>query len=198
MKLLKVLYFPVIVLAIFAALYSIQVFLPSKPEVKSSQKISTVEDLTQYQEDYWKIEVARQINELRTSNNLSQVEYNFTLERSAEAKANVLKSEQFFGHTLKDGTRFEKFIADEKYYRYFLGENLASGFKTPEETIIGWLNSPSHKRLMLTKEIDTVGVGIEANFKINNENRGILVVLHVAGGQSVPPGPYIDTTTTFK
>ncbi len=58
-----------------------------------------------------------------------------------------------FGHTRPNGT--DCFTASSKMY----GENIAYGYGTPGAVIKGWMNSEGHKKNILNKEYNSIGIG---------------------------------------
>lgn len=58
-----------------------------------------------------------------------------------------------FGHTRPNGT--DCFTASDKMY----GENIALGYGTPEAVMKGWMNSEGHKKNILNKEYNSIGIG---------------------------------------
>lgn len=41
------------------------------------------------------------------------------------------------------------------------GENIARYFATPKHTVLGWINSPGHRKNMLNAHYTRIGVAIE-------------------------------------
>jgi len=82
-----------------------------------------------------------------------------------------MKARDFFSHENPDGIRSQGRIKATGYgvinaqecrcsYKVFLGENLAKGQTTIEQVIDEWMNSPTHRDAMLSKDYDDVGVGL--------------------------------------
>ena len=134
----------------------------------------------------WREDVIEEVNRMRECYEHYPLTENEQLNESAQAKAEALEEVGVFGHTLPDGTEFLEFIEDAGHYRQYLGENLACGFPHPEATVLAWLYSRGHRRVMLADDYDSVGVGI-APFVYKEGVRegkkcGLTAVLHVSGG----------------
>ncbi len=68
----------------------------------------------------------------------------------------------YFSHTSHSGTNpFDRLDADGVKYDA-AAENLASGFLTAQEVLDSWLNSTSHKDIILSNEFTHIGVGYYA------------------------------------
>jgi uncharacterized protein YkwD len=40
------------------------------------------------------------------------------------------------------------------------GENLGMGYRTPEDAVIGWMNSPDHRTNIMEPRFNRIGVGV--------------------------------------
>ena len=69
----------------------------------------------------------------------------------------------FFGHRDPDTGRSPGQRAIAGKYRFFaVGENLAAGLETPAEVMRVWMESPSHRRIILDPTWEEAGVGVRA------------------------------------
>jgi hypothetical protein len=71
-------------------------------------------------------------------------------------------------------------VQDADYSYQKAGENLAYGFNSSSETIVGWMNSPSHRQNMLDTDYSEVGFGF-ANAKNYNKAGPETVVVAMYG-----------------
>ena len=62
-----------------------------------------------------------------------------------------------FSHTRPDGSDCFSVLADRSYSD--LGENIAAGYPTPANVVEGWMNSPGHRRNILSADFAHMGVG---------------------------------------
>jgi uncharacterized protein YkwD len=66
-----------------------------------------------------------------------------------------------FSHTRPNGTSCST-AYDENGVKYTLiGENIAMGYKTPEEAVAGWMNSSGHRANILNAKFTRIGIGVE-------------------------------------
>ena len=62
-----------------------------------------------------------------------------------------------FSHTRPDGSDCFSVLAGRSYSN--LGENIAAGYPTPATAVQGWMNSPGHRRNILSADFAHMGVG---------------------------------------
>lgn len=111
-------------------------------------------------EALYPIEVIRLVNVERAREGLSPVELDPVLMEAAQIRA--LETRENFSHTRPNGKPCSTVLEDigvdpYSYIRY--GENIASGFSTPESVMNGWMSSPGHRSNILTKAFTLVGIG---------------------------------------
>lgn len=90
------------------------------------------------------------------------------LERSASAYSTQMVEDRFFAHQGPDGRGIVDRIRTRTDYlvraaSWSVGENLAWGSgrqATPREIMRAWMNSPGHKRNILTPGFRHVGIGV--------------------------------------
>lgn len=115
----------------------------------------------------WSIEIARLTNEFRAQYNLEPLKYDRLLEQIAIIKVNDMIKGNYFEHYSPDyGQPWDlATIFDYKFVGY--GENIARHFKTPKHTILGWMNSPGHRKNMLNEQYTHIGVAVEKDAEGN-------------------------------
>lgn len=92
---------------------------------------------------------------------LGPVTYNPSLTRAAEGYAGVLVSTGCWAHNC--GPLPELYQRGEAagYWGWSaLGENLAAGSRSPEETVDAWMKSPTHRAAILNPDYTEVGVAV--------------------------------------
>mgnify|MGYP001335050061 CR=1 FL=1 len=104
----------------------------------------------------WELEIARLTNIERQKAGLSILKYNTSLEAGAKIRAQEIITH--FSHTRPDGSRFFTAFGDLQYQN--IGENLGSGFRTPESIVNAWMNSESHRANILKPEYQEISVAI--------------------------------------
>ncbi len=85
--------------------------------------------------------------------------WNDKLESISIAHSQDMYDKKYFNHTAPDGAdagvRMDR--AGYKWKAY--GENIATGHRSEEEVIKGWLSSPGHCRNIMNKDYKEMGVG---------------------------------------
>jgi stress response protein SCP2 len=77
----------------------------------------------------------------------------------AQAFSADMITRAFFSHTDPDGREpWDRAVAAGYLYSR-IGENIACGQETPAEVVQGWMDSPGHRKNILTPEFTEIGVG---------------------------------------
>lgn len=108
----------------------------------------------------WAIEVASLTNGFRAQYNLPPLRYDRALEQITVIKAKDMIYGNYFEH---DSPIYGQpwdlaTIFDYNFVGY--GENIARYFKTPKNTVLGWMNSPGHRKNILNPTYTHIGIGI--------------------------------------
>ncbi|KAB7616365.1 CAP domain-containing protein [Amylibacter sp. SFDW26] len=82
-----------------------------------------------------------------------------TLNVIAQKHAEDMVANGYFSHTGRDGSTLGKRMKRQGYKFCYAAENIASGQKTPEETMSSWRNSPGHNKNNLSRKSTEVGAG---------------------------------------
>lgn len=136
-------------------------------------------------------------NSQRSSNGVSSLSLNAKLNSAAQAKANDMINRNYWSHQTPDGQQPWVFISNAGYQYLAAGENLAYGFSTSDATVVGWMNSPSHKANLLNTTYNEVGFGMAngSNY-INQGQQTVVVAMYAKSATSpVPTSPTPSTTT---
>jgi uncharacterized protein YkwD len=88
------------------------------------------------------------------------VAYNAEIAKAAQGHAEDMAAKNYFDHTSLDGRSFIDRIEATGYSGDPGGENIASGFPTPADTMRGWLNSPGHCTNLMDPDFDDMGLGV--------------------------------------
>lgn len=126
--------------------------------------------------------ILKQINDYRTANGLSPVSENGLLDKSATAKLSDMIARNYWSHNEPDGTEPWVFIKQAGYNYRYAGENLWYGKNNT--TVTDWINSPTHKAVMLDGRYTDVGIAIQKAANYNGNSSLYVVVTHYAA----PPG----------
>jgi uncharacterized protein YkwD len=101
-----------------------------------------------------------EMNRERATYGLPPLRVNDELSAAALDRVDDMFAKHYFGHISPDGIKPWTWADKEGYdYREF-GENLAVGYRTPHAVVDGWMHSPEHRKNVLSKNFDEVGVAI--------------------------------------
>ena len=90
---------------------------------------------------------------------LAGLTMNSKLTAAAQAKADDMIARNYWSHNTPDGKEPWTFMDAQGYNYQKAGENLAYGFTTSNDTVIGWMNSPGHRANILDTAYKEVGFG---------------------------------------
>jgi len=131
-------------------------------------------------------------NTQRSQNGAGALTINSKLASAAQAKANDMVARNYWSHTTPDGQDPWVFIDATGYSYQKAGENLAYGFATSGDTIIGWMNSPSHRANMLDTGFKEVGFGFaNAPSYVGTGQETVVVAMYAnpTGSVAATPAP---------
>jgi uncharacterized protein YkwD len=114
-----------------------------------------------YGYNYFYSQIILEINKVRKQKNLPGLSLNHNLKQAAQEKAVDMAKERYFSHISPiNGKKWSDFIKESGYQYLEAGENLANGYSTTDEMVNAWMNSPSHKKNILSKTVDETGIGV--------------------------------------
>jgi uncharacterized protein YkwD len=108
-------------------------------------------------------EVARLTSIQRMAHGCGALRVDTRLVASAEAHSTDMVQRHFFDHAGSDGSTFVQREARAGYpnaNRAASGENIAWGFRTPQDVVGAWMKSPGHRANILNCSSIAVGVGL--------------------------------------
>ncbi len=83
-----------------------------------------------------------------------------TLHKAAQTHSDAMHEQDFFEHVnpyTGDGVGER---SNQAGYRWeFIGENIAMGYASPKDVVRGWMNSPGHRKNILS-DFKHLGIGI--------------------------------------
>jgi uncharacterized protein YkwD len=172
-------YIPLIVLVVFGVFFS---------NVNPRQRNNTNSATLAYATEMSRSGLLSSTNSQRASNGLGPLTLNAQLNSSAQAKADDMTARDYWAHNTPDGQEPWIFFDAAGYSYQKAGENLAYGFSTSDATVIGWMNSPSHRANMLDNTYTEVGFGYTNASNFTGTGEETVVVAHYAK-------PTVATTT---
>ena len=122
------------------------------------------------------------MNRERAAHGLQPLRVNNRLALAAGDRIDDMFDQRYFDHVAPDGT--QPFVwADKRGYRYrVIGENLAVGYRSANAVVDGWMNSPGHRRNILTRGFDEIGIGIAEGSPTRGYGGPTIVALYAAQG----------------
>lgn len=110
--------------------------------------------LSQYEK-----KVVELTNKERIERGLQPLKVAVNLSKMADVKAQDMRDHHYFSHTSPTyGSPFDMMDQFGISYSY-AGENIAAGQRTPQEVVNAWMNSPGHRRNILSSHYTYIGVG---------------------------------------
>ena len=80
----------------------------------------------------------------------------FSTDLTASALIRAMELPQKFSHTRPNGYSFDSAFVTGR--GHVIGENLAGGQTTPKQVVQAWMDSPGHRKNMLSKNFSELGV----------------------------------------
>lgn len=91
------------------------------------------------------------INRERFKAGLKPLSYRMDIQKASDLRAK--EASVCWSHSRPDGTPY--YSADDRIY----GENLAKGYKTPQEIVMAWMKSKSHRANILNPDYKGACIG---------------------------------------
>ena len=105
-------------------------------------------------------EILRLVNIERKKANLKPIEICTELSKVAELKSKDMAVKNYFDHNSPTyGSPFNMMDKFGVMYKA-AAENIAKGYKTPEEVVKGWMDSPGHRANILNGTYGKMGIGL--------------------------------------
>lgn len=154
--------------------------------------IETIDDVPYVPVD--PVKAARLINAYRAENGIAALELDADLVRIAGDYARHLAEAGRMSHELEPYGGLEKRLKSAGYAYATAGENLGQGYRTIEQTILGWKHSPAHDRGMKDADMTRMGIGSVENPRKRGEVYWCLIVAKPRpAGAPVGSGPFAAT-----
>ncbi len=100
-------------------------------------------------------------NKERQKRGLSILKHNSTLDLAAQKKAEDMFKYDYFAHTSPAGVKPWYWFKQVNYNYTYAGENLAMNFVQAEDVVQAWMNSPSHRDNILSKNYNDIGIAVK-------------------------------------
>lgn len=107
----------------------------------------------------FEVQVVQLVNQERAKYGLQPLAHRADLSIVARDKAKDMVVNNYFSHTSPTyGSPFDMMRAYGIRYNY-AGENIAKGYRSPQEVVRAWMNSEGHRRNILNPNFTGIGVG---------------------------------------
>lgn len=120
------------------------------------------------------------VNEERVKRGIPPLHRDAVLCRSAQKYSEELLTKGYFSHVSPNGETLRDRMEDSGYYKpayeteafslqqFTVGENLARGQKSADEVVKDWMNSASHRAVLLNPSFKDTGVGVAAGIWVQH------------------------------
>ncbi|MBW3634140.1 MAG: CAP domain-containing protein, partial [Chloroflexi bacterium] len=99
------------------------------------------------------------INDLRAGRGLDPLQLSRSLGAAAEHKSQEMASQGYLQHESPDGVTPHELLRAHGYeHNTPIGENIAAGQESAEETFAQWRDSPTHREVMLDEDFEAIGI----------------------------------------
>jgi len=121
------------------------------------------------------------LNKERVYHGLSPFNVDIDLNHAAKNKSKDMLNRNYFEHYAYGLTPWD-FINNAGYKYLYAGENLAMDFQTSEGMVNAWMNSPLHRKNILSEDYEDIGIGIvKGVFVENGQEKETIVVSNMFG-----------------
>jgi hypothetical protein len=140
--------------------------------------------------------VLAQMNFYRGLNGARPLRIDARLTLAAEDRMRDMTEQGFWSHNAPDGSGPFVWLRTRGYFHAMAGENLASGFETAEILVSSWMESPGHRRNIVTPGFSDVGIAIIEGMPTKRATgRSVVVIfarervefINTAGSKGRPP-----------
>ena len=127
---------------------------PMRPDMKPERELA-----------YYRGRMLHAINKVRSCYNCRAVSINSRLNLSAMDHCHNMMGTKTFFHTSPDGTYHKHRMARRGYKMRWSGENVAMGLKSVTWCMETWMNSSTHRQVILAPRAIHVGIGMTISAK---------------------------------
>lgn len=134
------------------------------------------------------------LNTVRAQYGLRPLTWDWRLWSAAQGQANDMATRHYASHVTPDGKGLRDRIEPTGYIptgpnvNWLVGENLGWGtgvLSTPNSIVVGWMNSPEHRRNVLEPQFEDIGIGINIGSIGKHGDTGVIYAAEF-GMRAVP------------
>ncbi len=100
------------------------------------------------------------VNAIRKRERLKPLSQDHALDQAAQGHAEDMLARSYFEHRSPEGTTVRERSKAARYYWAVIGENIAEGQTSLDEVMETWMNSPGHRKNILSPNFTELGVGL--------------------------------------
>lgn len=126
-------------------------------------------------------------NSQRSADHEAPLALSQQLSAAAQAKAEDMAQKDYWSHNSPDGRTPWSFITSAGYHYQMAGENLAYGFGNAGDTVVGWMNSPTHRANILNANYKDVGFGVAQSADYQGHGPETIIVAEYGEPAEVAP-----------
>ena len=128
--------------------------------LKPQRPVTTIKTL-RFSEQVMETVLLDSINRYRAEQRLEGFRWSVCLARAARRHSQAMAQLGFFAHRDLAGREPSHRVREAGYGIFIgVGENIALGTRSPEETLQAWIDSPAHHELLLDRFLTEAGVGV--------------------------------------
>jgi len=120
-------------------------------------------------------EMLAEVKAVRRKAGAPPLRLNRDLQESAQAHAEDMLARGYFAHQSPSGTTVRERARKAGYDWRAIGENIAEGQTSVNEVMSTWMNSPGHRKNILSPDFRDLGLGLAAGRSKNGEYRVVWV-----------------------
>jgi uncharacterized protein YkwD len=158
--------------AVVSLLVTVALLITEKGQNPSYHSVSVIEP---HGERLSKDAIISLTNDARVSQGLTALSENPLLDSIAEERARDMIEKQYFAHVSPTGEQATDLARKVGYPYKIIAENIASGsFFTNKALVDGWMQSPGHRRNILSSDVVEMGASIVRG-KLKDEDTWVSV-----------------------
>jgi uncharacterized protein YkwD len=77
-----------------------------------------------------------------------------------------MRARKYFSHVTPEGATMQSRLKNGSVIYRYAGENIAMGYRDAQYVMDGWMNSPGHRRNILTEQFRKIGVGVSGDYYV--------------------------------
>lgn len=135
-------------------------------------------------------------NQVRQSQGLPPLTEDTRLTLAAQRKAEDMAARGYFSHASPDGSSAIDRIRLAGYPVRYAAENLAVHFTNAQDVQRGWMNSPSHRAILLDPRYEDSGVGVASGVFEGQETTFVVHLFGTRAG-SAAEAPHLVTNAVI-